>query len=419
MKFNTFFLTIMTAFFLADTAFACSLTELQQAAVANRQVVEKYKATLEREKSNVTLARSGFYPSLDASYRANQLDEDSLFESKENSVAYGAITWNIFSGFKDMYGVKSAKLLRDAEQYKLKGVKQDIQLNVALRYLAIFDAKASLQVAEDSYNTLSKVYKDTENRFNVGLINKNELLKIKVDLDNAEIGLKKARAAVTKNIRFLQREVNAKVKIDELCFTEFEVLPEVSNPEIYQERMLQQRSEIKVLEDVVDAASMQINAERGGFYPRLDITSSYQKYDSDYISGNGDTHDEELRNQLTLSINLFDGRATSSRVRKAKMDAKAAEYDLEELKNDLVTELNNLFLDYDISKGNVVVTKSSIAQAEENLRISELSYKEGLSTTSDLLDAITSLSRAKYNHVAATSELFANYYKITRTVDGF
>ena len=81
--------------------------------------------------------------------------------------------------------------------------------------------------------------------------------------------------------------------------------------------------------------------------------------------------------------------------------------------------LKNLFLDYDISKGNVAVTKSSIVQAEENLRISELSYKEGLTTTSDLLDAITSLSRAKYNHVAAKSELFANYYKITRTVDGF
>lgn len=81
--------------------------------------------------------------------------------------------------------------------------------------------------------------------------------------------------------------------------------------------------------------------------------------------------------------------------------------------------LPTLFLTIRSGSENVTVAQSSIEQAKENLRITRMSYKEGLEKESDLLDAITNLSRAKYNYVAAKGEVFANYFKITRAVEGF
>jgi outer membrane protein TolC len=92
---------------------------------------------------------------------------------------------------------------------------------------------------------------------------------------------------------------------------------------------------------------------------------------------------------------------------------------LDELKNDLVTDLCNLHIDFQVSLENVEVARRSIEQAEENLRITQLKYKEGLQRESDLLDAITSLSRAKYNHVAVMQTAFSNNFQLTRMFDGF
>ncbi|EKD39977.1 MAG: TolC, partial [uncultured bacterium] len=72
-----------------------------------------------------------------------------------------------------------------------------------------------------------------------------------------------------------------------------------------------------------------------------------------------------------------------------------------------------------VSLENVEVATRSIEQAQENLRITQLKYDEGLQRESDLLDAITSLSRSRYNHVAVQRTAFANKFRLTRMIDGF
>lgn len=404
---------------LTNAANAANLLELQQMALDNRKVIAKYEANLEKSKKDLTIARSGYYPSFDVSYTINSLDENTTFENKENSVAYGAVTWNLFSGFKDKYNVRSASLLSKAEAHKLKGIRQDIQLNVALRYLSIFDRRANLQVAQDSHDTLVKVYEDAENRFEVGLIDKNDLLKFKVDLDNAVITLKKAQAEQTKSLQLLQREIEATVPFEELTFTEFDQQPLLKDYDSLESEMIENRSEIKVLQETAEAAEMQEKAEYAGYYPSVDITSSYRKYDDDYINSSGDSYDEELRAQLVMSLNLFDGFEKYSRSSKAKLEIKTIQYDLEELKSDLKTELKNLLSDYEVSLDSAAVAENNIKQAEENLRITRLKYKEGLETEADLLDSITNLSRSRYTYVAAKTNVFKNHFKITRTVEGF
>jgi len=393
------------------------LAGLQRLALENREIVERYRANLEKSRQDETIAWSAFYPSLDLAYSTNSLDENSLTEHKENSVAYGAVSWNIFAGFRDKYNVQSTALFRKAEEYKLQGIEQDISLRVSLGYLRVYNLLASRQVAEDSYNTLQKIHKDSENRFKVGLIKKNDLLKFKVDLDNALLNLKQAKAEVDKGLELLRRETTDDVGSDDLDFREFEQLPTIVSYEELEEKMLANRSEIQILEEVAAASEMQRKAEQAGYLPRLDLESSYRKYEDDYLSGNGDFTDEEVRTQLVLSVNLFDGFAKGARFDKARLEEKGVRYDLTELQSDLKTTLRNLVLDYKVGLENVAVAESSIEQAEENLRITQLAYQEGVDQEADLLDAISNLSRARYRYVSAKSEVFANYFRITRAVE--
>ena len=255
-----------------------------------------------------------------------------------------------------------------------------MRLNVALRYLSVYERRANLEVAEKNFETLEKIYRDGKNRLEVGLIDKNELLKFKVDLDNSDITAEAARAGLEKAINLLGREAGREVKL-------------------------------------VDASLLQIKTEQSGYYPKVNVVGSYQNYDNDFINGNGSVDEDELRAQLVLSVNLFQGRFTEESVAKARLENRGLQYDLIELQDLLETELRNLHIDYEVSLRNVDVALTSIEQAEENLRITRLKYDEGLQRESDLLDAVTNLSRAQYNYVAVLQTVFSNRFRILRMTE--
>lgn len=395
---------------------AADLAELQEMALANREVIQRHLADLDRSRTNETIARSAFYPSLDLAYSANWLDEAGSFEDRENRFVSGTISWNVFAGFRDRYNLKSAELLEKAEAYRLQGVRQDIKLAVALRYLEIYDRAASLKVTEDSLSTLKKLYRDGVNRHEVGLIKKSEMLKFKVDLDNAVIAKKKAEAGLAKSIALLQREVGAAVAYDQLVFAEFVELPKLADRASYENGMLAKRSELRFLEEIIGAATMKIKAERALYYPKVNLAGVYKKYDDPINDTVVD--DDEVRTQITLTMNLFDGFGRKARIGSAALEEQALRYDLQEARRDFMVQLQNLLLDFGVSEDNVVVAFNSIGQAEENLRVNRLAYDEGVSTESELLDAIANLSRARFNFVAAKSEGFANFFRITRSVEG-
>ena len=410
---------IVSILLFSSAAYGASLVEMQDMALENRQVIQRYMTDLERSGKDIQLARGAYYPSLDVLYTVNSLDESSLIEERNNRVAIGRISWNLFSGFADKYNIRSAQMLKDVEKYRLDGIRQDLKLDVALAYLGVYERRANRKVAESAYQTLEKVYRDGEGRYDVGLIDKNDLLKFRVDYDNADIRLQAADADLQKSVQRLSFQVGSDIALSGLDFADFTTLPTVIDEDLYKGRMLASRSEIKVLEAGVKATEFREKSAASGYYPRLDAVGSYRRYDDDSTVGNSFVDNEELRAQLVVSMNLFKGFTTQNSVSRAKLQTRSLRYDLAELTNRMVTDLDNLFVDFRVSLDNVDVANRSIEQAKENLRITQMKYDEGLQRESDLLDAITNLSRARYNYVAVIKTLFANYFQLTRMVEGF
>lgn len=412
-------LVLLLLLFSSSSALAFGLAEMQKNATQNRAIIKRYQTTLEKSGQEVERIKSAYYPSLDIGYQANNLDEAAKFEHRENSSIYATASMNIFAGFQDRYSIESAQILQKVAGYRLKGIEQDIQLNVALRYLSVYERQANLTVAQDALKTLKRLYKDGQKRLQVGLIGKNELLKIKVDLDNSDITMKKGQADLDKSVQLLGREINHSLSLTELNFEEFSILPELERLEVCTEKMFKHRSELLALTGLIESAAMLVRAEQGAYYPRLDLIGSYSRYDDDFVNGNGETRDKELRAQMVLSMNLFDGFSRESSITKARLSVRELQYDIEELRNTLATNLANLFIDYRVSMANVEVAKEDIRHAEENLRITQLKYKQGLQRESDLLDAVANLSRSRYNEVAVIRTVFENAFRATRMVEEF
>ncbi|MBT8333363.1 MAG: TolC family protein [Deltaproteobacteria bacterium] len=416
MKMLSFFLVLTL---IPQVVFALTLEQMQRAALENRALVKRFETEIEKGAENIRIARGEYYPSLDILYNTFTIDEATLTERRENSIFSGIVTWNIFAGFKDKYSIKSAEALKEVDMLRLSSIEQDIQLSVALRYLAVFFQQSRQEVAEDTFKTLEGLYLDSKNRYDVGLLDRNAVLKFKVDFDNADLAVKREKADLEKALYLLAREVDQTISYPQLNFNEFQVPPALEDKEDYEQVMLRSRSELKVLEGLAVAAAYNVDAEYGDYYPQFELVGRYRKYDDSLLNGRGEFTDEELRAELVMSYNLFEGFIDEAEIARAKAEVRSLKYDLNELQNSLKTELKNLFVDYDISLANVAVAREDITFAEENLRITELKYKEGLQRQLDLLDAVSNLTRAQSNYVAVVRTVFENYFRIIRMIEGF
>jgi len=413
------FSILLALLLLPHTVSALSLDEMQQAALENRALVKRYETNVEKSVEDIRIARSGYYPSVDFGYNAYTIDDPTAAERHENSAVSGVVSWNIFTGFKDKYSINSAEVLKDVETFRLNSIEQDLQLAVALRYLAVFNQQARLKVAQDTNKTLQGLYQDSKNRFEVGLLDKNAVLKFKVDYGNADLTVKREQADLEKAIYELGFAVDLDIQYSSLDFEEFQATPIFVIPLNFETQMLAQRSELKVLEGLAESAELYANAQYGDYYPHFDLVGRYRNYDDSLLNGQGEFSDEELRAELVMSYNLFDGFTDEAEIARAKANVRSLKYDLAELQNVLKTELKNLFVDYEISLVNIEVAREDIAYAEENLRITELKYREGLQRQLDLLDAVSNLTRAQSNYVAVIRTVFANYFRIIRMIEGF
>jgi outer membrane protein len=404
---------------LPQVVFALTLEQMQKTALDNRALVKRFEAEIEKSIESTRIAKSGYYPSFDITYNTYTIDEATLTERNENSVFSSALRWNIFSGFKDKYSISSAKSIEKVESFRLLAIEQDIQLAVALRYLAVYNQKALLKVANDSYKTLESLFIDSRNRYEVGLIDKNAVLKFKVDYDNANLEVQKEEADLAKTLHQLSRVVNQEIGDDELNFIEFQAPPALENQDGLEQQMLSVRSELKVFESLAQSAEYTASAQYGDYYPQFDLVGRYRNYDDSFLNGQGDFSDDELRAELIMSFNLFNGFEDEAEIARAKAEVRSINYDLAELQSELITTLKDILVDYEISLANIEVAREDITYAEENLRITDLKYKEGVQRQIDLLDAVSNLTRAQSNYVTVVKTVFENYYRVIRMIEGF
>jgi len=398
---------------------AQTLAEFQQQAVANRATVQETRMKLEQSNLDIKIGQSPFWPALDLGYEAHSLNESSAYENDRHSQWNGSLSYNLFSGFRDKYNLEAAEQIQKAREYELQTVIENLKLSVAARYLALFANRQTLIVAEDQLSLLQKRHEDAQHRHSVGLIKRSDVLKLKVEMDNAYLVREKSQADYDKSINLLKHAVGAGVQAQEITFSELKDIPELKAGSHYRDVMFRQRSEIKALEMVIQSRMKTAQAFRSAYYPQINLSLGYRQYGDDYAWGTSTEVEDEARFYTSLDLNLFDGFRKGNTAKRYDLDVRRAQLDLAELKNLLSTTLDNALLDFEVSLENLSVTLNAISQAEENLRVVELSFEEGVETATEVLDAIYFLSRAKMNFIKAKSTVFLNYYQILRNIEGF
>jgi outer membrane protein len=352
-------------------------------------------------------AKAGILPQFSMSYSYTGLNKapasGNIITGDKNSYQWeGTITQPIFTGYALTSAYELAKLGIDQSKVSLELEKLDLALNVKGAYFNILKADKTVEVAKSAVESLESHLKVAKNFYDVGMIPVNDLLKSEVELANAQHDYIKAQndaklARVSFNV-LLSRSVDEPFEIEDILVYN----PETPDYDACLGKALKARPEIKALDLTDLQIDQQINQVKSKFYPEVAFTYNYIKAgDTPDVSGSDLKKANSWQAIVGLSWTFWDWDKTRNSVRQNESQKRQLSQTLKTLEDSIKLELKKSILDLKEAEEKIPTAQKAVEQAEENLRVSELRYKAQVTTSTEVLDALTLLSQARMNYYNA------------------
>jgi outer membrane protein len=189
-----------------------------------------------------------------------------------------------------------------------------------------------------------------------------------------------------------------------------ETLPE--NPgalDEYLER-LELRPDVKATRQRLTAAQEGIAVARGAHLPSLDLVANR------YLQRTGSLRDVEWDVQLALTLPLYAGGGTQSRVREAVSQGTQAELGASQVRRQAEQEIRALHQGTLIDRAQLDALEKATDAARKNYEAQQRDYRLGLVTNLDVLQALTAFQENQRAFDRARYTVKFNYLKLQAAV---
>lgn len=410
--------TLFSLCFFISFGYSLTLQEAIDLTLKANHTIKEQEFLLQEAQYNYKTYQSPFYPSINATYSTDRTNRISSQRTRKTSGNLGAnIQLNLFNGLSDYYNLASYKSLSKAQEHQLQATKEDIILLVKTAYINVLRQKQNVIVAEQSKALLEEQRRESAEFYRVGLIPKNDLLEVEVELNNSIQTLLSAKSNLAYSLKNLERYTRTKINLKDLI--ELRLHQPTLIESTLKNLMYQKRSELLFLDSVIQSKDYLVKSAKGNFLPNINVIGDYMRYGEDYkLTKRTNKYNDETMITLQINLNLFNGFNDKYTLESTKVNKLAFESQRITLLEDLDLQLFSALETYNLSLNAYKVALSALAQAEENYRISQNRYKERIQSTSDFLDAEYLLTQARTNVVLnryAILQALAEIERITQT----
>ena len=292
-------------------------------------------------------------------------------------------TWTLFDSTASWHRIAAAERMREAASNQLERTDQEIVFRVIDAYYRVLLAQKQLDVSEHAVQTAEAVFTQTKNRFESGVVVESDFLAAQVRLSSR----KQELILATNALRLSQAQLNVSLGLP--IATEFALtdslternLPPVSLEDA-EKRAVDLRPDLKRVRSAEMAQQQNVAVAKAAYGPRVNGFASWEADNPTFASGGGGNN---WLAGVQIQVDLFRGGAKRAQLahEKAVQEKVAA---AKEIATDAVRlEVRRAYYDLDAARQQLQVTRDSIAQSQESLRINQNRYDSGLSTITDLL----------------------------------
>lgn len=316
-------------------------------------------------------------------------------------------TWNLFDSFASWQGLARARLMDEVAKQELGRTEQEVVFRVVRSYYEALLAARELEVAEHASKTAQAIVERSQGRFESGLVVESDLLTAKVRLASRQQELIRAR----NNQALALAQLNAAMGLAiESLFDLTQPLSEPRLPPLVlhdlESLALTSRPDLKRITAEQSAQRETVSMAKSAFGPQLNAFASWEMDNPTLLAGGGGNN---WVGGMELKIDLFQGgakRAELSRQRALQEKGTAMQ---QAAIDNVRLEVRRAYYDLDANRQQLEVAQTSIAQAQDSLRINQDRYETGLITITDLLSAEEAAHRSQTDYWDAIYRLRTSY----------
>ncbi|MGB9771201.1 MAG: TolC family protein [Candidatus Kapaibacteriota bacterium] len=329
------------------------------------------------------------------------------------------LQYPIFTGFRLENTSRMMELNAKATEFDYESEKTKLLYDVISTYYSIKTLESSVKSVEENIRQVKAHLNDIQNFYNNGMATENDVLKVKVQLSNLELA-----KIDLENALNLSR-VNFCILIGLPATTNIVLTTEI-NPEIVDyadlnkllEIAFKNRPELQAMELRREASQKAIAIARSGWYPQILLGANYY-YNrpnqrlmplQDKFYGTWDFG-------LTLSFDIWNWMSTKYQTQQAEATYYQTDLGYQQLKDGITLEVSQNYFAYIKAKEKIKVSQEAVRQAEENYRVTNEKFKNGLVASSELLDAEVALLNAKISYNNSLLEFEIAKAKLEKSIN--
>jgi outer membrane protein len=306
--------------------------------------------------------------------------------------------WDLFTGFRRGADTRAANATRDAADAALIDANFQASLIATEQFFTALAAQQLVRVREASVRRAEEQFKLAIAKLHAGSATRSDSLRSVVTLGNAQLALVSAQADVAAAQAELARLIGAEGRVtaaDDSAF--YQVATQLDTLTILKEA-LEQSPRVQTAEASARAADANLASSKSAYWPTLTLGASTG------WSGT-DNRNWDLFNQRQLGVglswNLFNGfnREEAITIRSSTLDQ--AEATASDTRREVSSVLTAQFALLDAARLKIDITQTSVAAAEEDLRVVGQRYRVGAATILDLLNSQEALTQAEVDAVAS------------------
>jgi outer membrane protein len=271
-------------------------------------------------------------------------------------------------------------------------------MRVATRYFLVLGAQDNLDFVQADKQAIERTLDQAQQRFEVGLAAITDTLEAQARYDIAVSDEINAEQLLADSREALRELTDVLPEAPEILKPEIPLLaPDPANQDQWVSAAVEQNPLVLAARAATETAKQEIQVQRSGHYPSLDVTADYSYLDIRF-GGEVDQKRNDSAIGLELNLPLYQGGQVSSRTRQSReLYNQAREQQLQQRRlTERQTRNNYNGVMSGISK--VKALKNAVRSNEKAVEAAEAGFEVGTRTIVDVLDAQRELLRARRDH---------------------
>lgn len=281
---------------------------------------------------------------------------------------------------------QGSKASAEQSVFQNEAAQAEVRLNTVERYFQLLSAQDAYALVKEEKDATAKKLRQTEALYNKQLVKVTDLYEVSARLDMLASEEVDAMQAVDSAKQGLSELTNNPVNHISPLMESTDFIQTVDNLEQWKQDLTSANPYIMSLQKDIEAAKKNLEQQKSGRYPVLELQLTKQKSDIGFESSQSQRSTTDTAS-LNLSVPIYSGGSISGRINEASQQVILSEATYDQEYRNLLTQLSDMFLSVNAMVRRIEASEKAIISADKSYQAMSRSFELGIATVSDVLDA--------------------------------